>query len=77
MNTGLDAVPAKLSAVVVAVPDPDFGETLPHLVGSIDVKFEPGFPALGPKLGPAGLLPVLNASCRAHARLRRSSLMLN
>ena len=41
-----------------------------------DVNFEPGGPALGPKSGPTGLLPGLNASCWAEAGLSRSSLML-
>ena len=45
-------------------------------VGSSDVKFEYRGQALGPKSGPVGLLPGLNASCWAHAGLSRGSLML-
>ena len=45
-------------------------------IGSSDVKFEPGSPALGPKSGQAELLPGLNASCWAHTGINSSSLML-
>ena len=60
----------------VAVPGSGFRENLPPVVGSSYVRFESGGPVLGPKSGPAGLLPDLNASCWARAGLNRSSLIL-
>ena len=42
MNVGLAAAPVQSWAVAVAVPGPDFGETLPSLVlGSLQWKSQP------------------------------------
>ena len=76
INAGLDARPAQLRAVGVAVPGSGFRENLPPVVGSSYVKFEPGGPVLGQKSDPTGLLPGLNASYWACAGRNRSSLML-